>query len=583
MKKLLSLFALLLCITAQQADAQPFPPEFAITSAGDSTWGTLCSSPAPIAFVMEGWAMPFDQQTGEVWCTYHFGDGTSTTVQAYLYGGVVGMNFFSSIDHIYQSPGSYTVKYEVYGTANGIDYYDSLIVVNDIIISDTCGTIGGVAFYDQNDNCTMDQGELPLQNIMFGLYENGVLITYDWTNADGDYDFYAPLGGNYEVRLLTAGYTDICPGTAQSVGTVPNTDLHFALSCDADLFDLEGLLSGAGFRPGFDGWLTATAFNNGCLPQSGQLIIELDPITTYNGTSYPQGVVSVSGSTITIDLDALSVVGNGAWFQIGLYTDPGAFLDTQACFDMTITPTVGDADPANNAGTYCFPVTNSWDPNDKAVSPGVGENGAVLPDTKLTYHVRFQNTGTAEAVNIHVMDTIDANLDLSTFRVLATSHTMELFMLQDRAIKFNFPNINLLDSTTNEPLSHGFITYSIEMNPSLAEGTVIENTAHIFFDFNPAVVTNTAVSTIDLFTGIDEEAVIPTVNIYPNPTSGILNLTGVGAAATAEVIDAMGRVVLRPAMQQGSSMVDVSSLPTGAYLIRVLDNQGLRMGRFVKH
>ena len=56
---------------------------------------------------------------------------------------------------------------------------------------------------------------------------------------------------------------------------------------------------------------------------------------------------------------------------------------------------------------------------------------------------------------------------------------------------FNFPNILLPDLNTNEVASHGFVKYEIYPKDGLDENTIIENTANIFFDFNPAIVTNT--------------------------------------------------------------------------------------------
>jgi len=58
-------------------------------------------------------------------------------------------------------------------------------------------------------------------------------------------------------------------------------------------------------------------------------------------------------------------------------------------------------------------------------------------------------------------------------------------------VEFSFKNILLPDSTTNEPLSHGFVSYKINPKIGLTENTTIENTASIYFDFNPPIVTNT--------------------------------------------------------------------------------------------
>jgi hypothetical protein len=54
----------------------------------------------------------------------------------------------------------------------------------------------------------------------------------------------------------------------------------------------------------------------------------------------------------------------------------------------------------------------------------------------------------------------------------------------------------LPDSTTDEPGSQGYVIYRIKPLPTLAFGDVIENTASIYFDENPPIVTNTTFHTI---------------------------------------------------------------------------------------
>ena len=63
-------------------------------------------------------------------------------------------------------------------------------------------------------------------------------------------------------------------------------------------------------------------------------------------------------------------------------------------------------------------------------------------------------------------------------------------------MKFIFNDIFLPDSTTNEPESHGYITYTINQNPDLPNNSKIKNTAAIYFDFNDPVITNTVLNTI---------------------------------------------------------------------------------------
>ncbi len=136
-------------------------------------------------------------------------------------------------------------------------------------------------------------------------------------------------------------------------------------------------------------------------------------------------------------------------------------------------------------------VLCSYDPNDKLVQPVFPNNYALIGED-LIYTVRFQNTGNAEAYDVVIKDELDPNLDLSTFRYIASSHESVLSTyLKGNHLTFEFKNIFLPDSTTNFDGSQGYVMYSIRAKDDIDEQTIIDNTANIFFDYNPAVVTNT--------------------------------------------------------------------------------------------
>ena len=70
-------------------------------------------------------------------------------------------------------------------------------------------------------------------------------------------------------------------------------------------------------------------------------------------------------------------------------------------------------------------VVGSYDPNDKLVSDEVLEETQVQGGHTLTYTVRFQNTGSAEAIHVRIEDELDeTRLDLSTLSMVAASHTV---------------------------------------------------------------------------------------------------------------------------------------------------------------
>lgn len=168
----------------------------------------------------------------------------------------------------------------------------------------------------------------------------------------------------------------------------------------------------------------------------------------------------------------------------------------------------------------------AFDPNDKTVFPK-REDNLVLKNSLLYYRIRFQNTGNDFARNLNVIDTLDEHLDPSTFKLINTSHPNKLNVIFESShrIKFDFPNIFLPDSTTNLEGSNGYVNYSIMPYEDAEIETEIENTAFIYFDFNPPIITNTTNSIIvDQFPFsnivLQEDELL--LNIFPNPTIGMI-------------------------------------------------------------
>ncbi|HBS85187.1 MAG: hypothetical protein A2W91_01745 [Bacteroidetes bacterium GWF2_38_335] len=155
-----------------------------------------------------------------------------------------------------------------------------------------------------------------------------------------------------------------------------------------------------------------------------------------------------------------------------------------------------DEDPVNDI--YCSEVTASYDPNDKTGYPhGIGEEHIIYPDVQLQYVIRFQNTGTDTAFTVVLLDTLDVDLDIFSVVKGVSSHNCDFTIYGPRILKWTFSNILLPDSTTNEPESHGFATFTVDQNPGLTDGTQIFNKAAIYFDFNDPVITNSTSHIID--------------------------------------------------------------------------------------
>jgi uncharacterized repeat protein (TIGR01451 family) len=245
--------------------------------------------------------------------------------------------------------------------------------------------------------------------------------------------------------------------------------------------------------------------------------------------------------------------------------------------------------------TFCDIIRAAYDPNDKLVYPrGVGSQGNIEPGTKLSYTIRFQNVGNDTAFNVVIVDTLSENLDISTFQPSTASHPYQLAVSGKGkpVLTWTFPNIKLVDSTTNEPGSHGLIQFSIRPKNGMALGTRLENFADIYFDFNDPIRTNTTVNTIwvpTLDPGVLDTVFVTEVkkviterdlSIYPNPTKGKVNILTT-SPATAYVFNSNGVLVIRRNLETSTNEIDLTSLSKGLYLIRLDAENGKQQTKIV--
>lgn len=154
-----------------------------------------------------------------------------------------------------------------------------------------------------------------------------------------------------------------------------------------------------------------------------------------------------------------------------------------------------NAFPGSNGDGFaverCGPVIGPYDPNIKvAVPEGYGEERFIAAGQPIQYTVHFQNVGTDMARTVTIRDQLSPQLSLASFRAGPASHAHEWIILPDRTLAVTFRDINLPDSTSNEPGSHGFFSYSIRPVEGVLPFTRIENEAAIYFDFNPPIITN---------------------------------------------------------------------------------------------
>ena len=73
-----------------------------------------------------------------------------------------------------------------------------------------------------------------------------------------------------------------------------------------------------------------------------------------------------------------------------------------------------------------------------------------------------------------------------------------------------------------------------------------------------------------------------TIQLYPNPTTGVVRIDGLVGASAIEVYDLSGVLVAESKSSNASALVDLSGLSNALYIIIVQDDLGVRTSRVIK-
>lgn len=224
-------------------------------------------------------------------------------------------------------------------------------------------------------------------------------------------------------------------------------------------------------------------------------------------------------------------------------------------------------------------VQGSWDPNDKTCLEGTTMSQQMVGDY-LHYLIRFQNSGTAPAVNVVVKDMIDTNkYDIATLRLIDSSHPHETRITGNK-VEFIFENIMLPAEEDDEPGSHGYVAFKIKTKSNLTLGNSVSNLADIYFDYNFPITTEPAITTVTALGVADHEDV--SVKMYPNPTKNKLFLSADSAITSIAVFDIQGRLLETKLPNDSNSELDLASKTSGVYFVKIKTETGVKTEKIVK-
>jgi len=427
-------------------------------------------------------------------------------------------------------------------------------------------------FYDiDEDDVYTDGVDFILQNQFFSNVQG---LSYYFDGISGIGHFFPDSVGLYEIFYNSDGtWIPIPPVASVNIdSTINNYDLYFELqigSVHGDvLVDITSGINRCNWQVPY--WVTAT--NESTQYHTGVVEVILpDSVTFISSVPPPDSIIA---DVFYFSYDSLLPTYSQTYNLI--VQMPGVNLIGQDIEVIANTETDSD--------TLINELICSYDPNDKLVEPaGEGEQAfTAFTDSLLTYTIRFQNTGNDTAFNVIIRDPLSDLLDIGTFKYLSSSHTCQTIInASTRITEFSFENILLPDSNVNQVGSNGYVKFQIEIIDDLEEGAEVENTAGIYFDFNPAIITNTTLNTFatpPFFTSVPD-IIDPEFTIYPNPACGIVNIESDFNYSSIEVYSMTGTLLLYK--NEDLDSFSVSELVNGNYVVKFSDGISIHMERLI--
>lgn len=520
----------------------------------------------------------------------------------YLNETINGSISFGSNVELFAAPSlSFTSELEVIDSDNDNDF-DIVIISRSISTSAPVNqvthlrnllndeSINGQVFWDENENGLLDNNENLLPNFPIQLSPSSWSV---FTNAEGALQIFAD-SGNYE---LIPEFGDCWESTTggnvmvnfDGVNTIEGiligvTNISTAESVQVSL---TSSATRCGFTVPF--WMNYT--NTGCEVISGKIKMLPSDLTTLVSVQTPPD--QTINDTLIWDFENL-IPGENR--QVNLVFE---IAGVQNLGDTITIPLQFVKENTNGSFTtidsslFTSIINCAYDPNDKQTYPRRSEitpydQNYTLMEERIDYTIRFQNTGTDTAFTVVIRDTLSSDLDWNTFQPLSASHPFETVLHDDGAVEFYFRDILLVDSFANEPMSHGYVQFNTFTKNNLPNETSILNSASIYFDFNPPILTNTVdnlmVDMLPVFTSTNETVSSKALQIFPNPivVGETLNLMDLpDGKKQISVFNNLGQRIFFEKTDGKAYAIQSENWRAGVYFVLIENENGRMFGKVI--
>lgn len=417
----------------------------------------------------------------------------------------------------------------------------------------------GRVYYDANANGVQDAGEVGIPDRLIQASNSGLTAQ---TDANGNFSITLASAVD-TLRIPDASSTFLLNPAKVVANTADTAFIRWAFQPKRQVADAKvQLIVPAPFRAGFVSPVALTVLNQGTLDVAPRLRLRLDPLLAYESSDFP--LLQQTGDSVVWQLPAIKPFER---FTVRLNLK-AAVTPPNTPVELALKAAVPqEHTPADNEARYQGATVASYDPNDKAVAP------QVLPPfevgkKELTYTIRFQNLGNIATDFVTVLDTLPTKIDPAQVRILGSSHPMRWRLLSGRVLEFKFNPLHLPPAAQDEPGSHGFVQFAAGVRPGLKEGEAIRNKAYIYFDFNPAIITNTAVTESKTVSVRHPSLGIQALSCFPNPARAQVTLRcDATAPGQINVFDALGKQIFSTPVAGNEYVLSVETWAAGVYWV----------------
>jgi hypothetical protein len=468
-------------------------------------------------------------------------------------------------------------------------YSNPYIMVSfDSLLNTYPNVLSGHLTLDNDKNCIANNQDYSIWGGLVSASDANNQTYIALSNLAGDYRLSVPNGTYILNHTPTTNKVNACNTSSTSFianATIQTKNYFDTLIPNINDFEVTGFLSSR--KPADTTWLRLYYQNSGTTLLNGTLKIIKD--TSFNYLYSSPLISSIQNDTILYSITNLKPDSSGSVFiQFCIKSSLQIGSNIRVVYSYNLP---NDISPWNNFDTIAVKASNL---SPKAVSSGFRNNSLqvnkpLLIDGNeyLTYRVNFQNS-TGKTINkLVILDSLDADLDMTTFKIVKSSHPYKEIKLIKNILQVYYEGMNLKDSANFTNQSIGEFIFAVKPKNNLVPNTLIKNKAILLFDVYPQKVTNSVLNKIKGYTvglnKVESRKQDELIQVYPNPAKNkvklIASLTNIRKIALYSIDGKEIYSIVN--LKTNEQELDISGLLAGIYLIKVESEKGVDVKKII--